>query len=189
MKKRSFKLGHLPRYNSGGPFDPKNPFGADTQAALEGLPQLDEAGQFAEKFRGGEAAGKNLTSGAAGIASAIPGWGQAVGAAIQLGQGIDDSMKDEFGIYKSAGREALGRVLNPVGTISGLVSGAPSQSELKHKKKVFDFQNMNSKVTENNRAGAVLKNSLPVYQAPAYGEEGLKLRVGKRYSSKFSNFK
>lgn len=187
MKKRNFKIGHLPKYRSGGPFDPKNPFGEETQAALEGLPQLDEAGQFLESS--GANKGKGLASGIAGAASSIPGWGSLIGAGIQLTQGIDDSMKDEFGIYKSAGREALGTVLNPVGTISNLIAGGPSQSELKQKKKVFDFQNMNSKMTQNAEAGAMMKNSLPVYQAPAYGEQGLKLRVGKRYSSKFSNFK
>jgi hypothetical protein len=165
--------------------------------------------EFASLYRKDEMATKKQVDAGIGAVGAIPGWGQLVAGGLKAGQAVGKATKDEYGIYKNGASSFVDKMFDPNEGIGGLkrmfdepsfdnianqlsmgiVGKNTRQEELKHDKKVFEFDKMNSANSSNERAGTMLKNSLPVYQAPAYGREGLKMRTGKRYSSKFSNFK
>lgn len=209
MKKRSFKIGHLPKYEGGGGFfggaESKFDFASFLNSTMGSMgqqpgqpgqpgqaPMSEEEADMAEfqaKYGKGMAKGEKTADSIQSGLSAIPGWGQLAAAGMEIGQQIGKATKDEFGVYKSKAGSVVDNILNPSTHMSRLTGDHMSQKELRRARDVFHFNNINEKAGKNERAGAVLKNSLPVYQAPAYGEEGLKLRVGKRYSSKFSNFK
>ncbi len=135
---------------------------------------------------------------------AIPVWGQIVGAGMKIGQGIGKQTTDEFGIYKNKGSEIVDNIFNPTThiqnikdnfknpTASGITNmltlGAfgksANQRRLEHLRDVFRYDQSMSKVAQNERMGAKIHNSLPSYQAPRYGKEGMKL--APRYKTKFS---
>lgn len=169
----------------------------------------DENEDFMAKYGQDKAkADKMADTGIAAI-SAIPGWGTVIGAGLKAGQAVGKASQDEYGIYKSKSGEFFDKSFNPTEGIGGLkrmfdeptfdnvanqlslglVGKNTRQEELKHAKKVFEFDKTTRQAAQNAQAGAMMKNSLPVYQAPAYGKDGLKLGAGKRFSSKFSNFK
>lgn len=152
---------------------------------------------------------RSITSGISDAVGAIPGWGTVISLGLKAGSIIGDKTKDDYGIYSSKGGEYVNRAINPMEGAAGVrhalenptwnnignqLSGGllgkdTRQEELKRLKKQYDYDVIKSKAAESDYNGAVLKNSIPVYQAPAYGREGLKIPKGRRFYSKFSKFK
>lgn len=150
----------------------------------------------------GEQAANAIASGI----QAVPVWGQIVGAGMKLGQGIGKQTTDEYGLYKSKGAEVVDNVFNPSTHLQGwkdffdkpdagqLVNNLTlgvfgsnrRQRELERLKRRYEFDKIMTGAAKNEQAGAAMSNSLPAYQAPRYGKDGMKLTV--RHTTKFSNF-
>lgn len=116
-----------------------------------------------------------LTSGVsnAALSSGNP-YAMAAGLLMKGGSALTKSATDEFGVGKKGFGNTLkrhaGAMLNPIELVSLL-----NQDERKESKERFVNTEVATKTSQNQELGNTISNSLPRYQAPSYGRQGLKL--------------
>jgi hypothetical protein len=191
-------------------------FGNMLSQAASAIPEAQQqappSNDYGVTFEGDTGPAKGAADTVKGIKtvfSAIPVWGQAVAAGMAIGDKIGGGTKDEFGIYKNKGSEVVSNIFSPTTQVSnimdnlrdpswegvanmatlGIVGKTGRQRELERLKKRYEFDVASRGASQNEQAGNVIKNSLPVYQAPRYGKEGMKLSPSRTYVSKFTKFK
>jgi hypothetical protein len=116
-----------------------------------------------------------LTSGISNAAMATGNPFAMAGAlAMKGGSALAKGATDKFGVTKEGFGNKLkhiaGATLNPVELI-----GLLNQGDREKSKNRFVNTEVASKTSQNQELGNVISNSLPQYQAPSYGRQGLKL--------------
>lgn len=181
FKIKKYNMGGYLRYDDGGLFqdDPN----------VQGIMKKQQASE------------KTADAIATGV-QAIPVYGQLIGGAIKLGQGIGKTTTDPYGVYKSKGSEAVDNMFDLSKGLSktsdvlskpswegaaslasfGLFGSDSTQNELKKARDLAKKRQFASQSEQNDQTGARSRAAIGGFQAAPYGKKGMKFGTKTKFS-------
>jgi len=119
------------------------------------------------------------TISSAALSSGNP-WAMAGGLVLKGASALGKSSQDQFGVIKDSGKAIAAGILNPIQGVATLLG----QKKRREARDRFIGQNMGTAITENTQTGNTISNSIPQYQPPGYGKQGMKLKTKFSYHGK-----
>lgn len=102
-----------------------------------------------------------------------------VGAALKGLRAIDNKLlRGDDGLYRSNAAKWVSSIVNPTMLVRNIASGEMFGSRaLRRDMNLAKLAEENEKILRNQQVGAQIQNSIPRFQAPAYGRRGMKFRT------------
>lgn len=121
--------------------------------------------------------GNDIRKGLEDLAPMAGPWGIAASAISKIGRAVDSGSKDKYGVYKNKGAAIADTLLDPVGLIQDAMTGNLfNQKELRRKKNdTIANEAINNQADQLDQAA--LSPKIPMYQPPAYGKDGMKIKT------------
>jgi len=119
------------------------------------------------------------TISSAALSSGNP-WAMAGGLVLKGASALGKSAQDEFGVIKDKGKAIAAGILNPIQGVATLLG----QDKRKEAKQQFIGRKSAEALTSSIQTGNEISNSIPQYQPPGYGKQGMKLKTKFSYHGK-----
>lgn len=181
---------YRPKYNVGGQILAQVGGGLSNSFDATGVTDTEDS-QYSQKtskyLTRANQADKISSTVSSGLISSGNPYAMAAGAALKASDMINTKLlKNKDGMYKSKGAFAAS-FLMPGQAIKHAASGNTIFNYDKKKKAmeneiaVGKQNELNLDTVKNTKFANIAKNSMPQYQAPAYGRQGMKFKVVKPY--------